>query len=450
MSISSFFWLNSLVKAIEHGHASHSQISHISQFGLRPMLYQQLNTLTEHDHKWLNIAKVLAKEDGEVALKLAKYYLAIKVQSKATKKNAKLWLSQAVRLNNPQARLMVAKIYIEEKKFSKAVKVLQPIKNQFSALKLLIEVSIYNGEKESTASYIQALKSLNLLGKNEELKAFNQKLDEYGITKSLTTKYTTKCLATIAPFATNLKNLSALEKLITSPKIALFQPYICFSPVKYISEVELDCYHDESEAIRCDESIWQHNEDLISQKSRFLAVLVDKGGANVNSGILYIDSHDNEEVFIHELAHLLGFIDEYPLPKNHIRCLNVQNSMFSHNISVLPRFYQGTKNTVRKEILKQLPWKKYILDSTLLINKTAKGWELGTTGESENTVGVFIAETCNEKDFVAVKPLNQRTAMRYFEEDFPNFYMQLLADEPSSFLMSSYQHNVTTALNAKK
>ena len=201
--------------------------------------------------------------------------------------------------------------------------------------------------------------------------------------------------------------------------------------------------HRKNEAIECNESIWQNKNGLTN--NRFVAVLVDEGGANVNSGILYIDSHDTEEVFFHELTHLLGFIDEYPLPKNHFRCSAVQKSMFSHNIAILPRLYQGSRKVVRQKILNQLPWGKYISSHTQLVSRTTEGWKLGTLDEELDTVGAFIAESCNEKNFVSIRALKQRTALRYFEEKFPDLYMLMLVDNPDKFLMPHFTHNVLQA-----
>ena len=36
-----------------------------------------------------------------------------------------------------------------------------------------------------------------------------------------------------------------------------------------------------------------------------------KGKANVHNGIMFIDRQDSYDVFINELAHFAGFIDEY-------------------------------------------------------------------------------------------------------------------------------------------
>jgi hypothetical protein len=445
LSISSFFWLNSLVVSVENGHASNSQLNHISQFGLRSILYQRFESLPDKDKKWVNIAKVLAKADGNIAFILAKYYL--KNQSD---REVELWLTQAIQLKHIEARLLLANIHLNNDKQDKAKKLLLPVKNDMFALKILIEIAIAEGEDSLITQYSQLIKTLNSVEKNNEYRYFYQKLQRYRVIKNVNIESTQTCEVTIAPYATSLKNLDYLEKLISSPILKPFRSFICFSPVKYISKKALNCLHTGDEAIRCDESIWNKEKGIISLNHRFLAVLVEKGGANVNSGILYLDSNDTEKVFLHELAHLLGFVDEYPLPKNHFRCIGVQESMFSHNIAVLPRFYQGTQEFVRQKILEQLPWAKYIDSSTPLVRKTPKGWMIGTTGGTRDTVGGFVAESCNGPDFVAIKPLNQRTAMRYFEERIPTLYLQLLSDNHRQFLMPSYIENVDVAAKQKK
>ena len=44
-----------------------------------------------------------------------------------------------------------------------------------------------------------------------------------------------------------------------------------------------------------------------------LVVVAEKGKANVNNGVMYLDLADSYSVFVHELAHFVGFIDEYPV-----------------------------------------------------------------------------------------------------------------------------------------
>jgi hypothetical protein len=448
MSVSSFFWSNSLVSAVENGHGTNSQLSHISQLGLKSMLYKRLNIYGKDDIRWQNIAKALAKTDSDVSFDLANYYINKNDESVETMRNIELWLLQAVRLGHLDAKVSLARIYVGNNQLLAAKKLLVPIKSDLSALMLLIEISLLKGKLKDIEYYSSLLYTMNTVNQKDEGKIFYEKLVKYGVIHipifETETETETDCLATIAPFAVNLDNLEYFDKLISSSNLSLLNPYLCFLPVKYVSKIELDCQHNKNEAIQCDESIWQNKNGL--NNNRFVAVLVDEGGANVNSGILYIDRHDTEEVFFHELTHFLGFIDEYPLAKNHFRCSSVQQAMFSHNIAILPRLYQGSRKVVRQQILNQLPWAKYISSQTRLISKTREGWMLGTLDEEVGTVGAFIAESCNEKEFVAIRALKQRTSLRYFEEEFPDLYLQMLMDNPDKFLMPHFTHNVLEAI----
>lgn len=443
----SFFWLTSLLTIVENGHVTRSQFSHIEHFGLKSMLYQRLDTYEQDDKKWQNIAKSLAKNDGEIAFKLANYHISKGLGSRAENRNIELWLIQAVRLGHHKAKIILARIYFDNNKLLAAEKILLPIQSQVQALTLLIEISLLKGELKEVAYYARMLDKRNVIDQKVENREFQQKLERYGVINSSTVETKIDCLVTIAPFATNISNIEYFEKLIASPNLKVLKPYICFSPVQYISKIELNCQHSQNEAIRCDESIWKNKKALINK--RFIAILTEKGGANVNSGILYIDSNDTEEVFFHELTHLLGFIDEYPLPKEHFRCSSVQKSMFSHNIAILPRLYQGSRKDIRDKLLDELPWGKYISSDTSLLAKTPEGWILGTHGEVPDTVGAYIAESCSDINFVAIRPLKQRTSLRYFEEKFPALYFKMLADNPNKFLMPHFTHNVLIAESEK-
>jgi hypothetical protein len=46
-----------------------------------------------------------------------------------------------------------------------------------------------------------------------------------------------------------------------------------------------------------------------------MAVFAEEGKANVNNGVMYLDQSDTYSVFVHELAHFAGFVDEYALPE---------------------------------------------------------------------------------------------------------------------------------------
>ena len=138
-------------------------------------------------------------------------------------------------------------------------------------------------------------------------------------------------------FATTLKGLKKVDKLIAAFNSHTLNPYFCFNTVRYIHESKLSCYHQKEHAIQCDESIWADVKQ--DEKTRYLGIMLPAGGANVNAGILYLDIEDNEQVFAHELSHLLGFVDEYALVKDHQQCRENQSAIFSHNISIFRKKY---------------------------------------------------------------------------------------------------------------
>jgi hypothetical protein len=139
--------------------------------------------------------------------------------------------------------------------------------------------------------------------------------------------------------------------------------------------------------------------------------------------------------------------------------------IFSHNIAIIPRLVYGHHAQVRERVLANIPWATLIKDDTPIINliKSVKGalplWEVGTPEEFSEEVGVFKAETCeynvNEslstsaKNSSAYKPLVKRTLLRTLTSEFPELYIKLLAMQPKTYLMPSYDYNIALAFYRK-
>jgi hypothetical protein len=81
--------------------------------------------------------------------------------------------------------------------------------------------------------------------------------------------------------------------------------------------------------------------------TRYIAIMLPKGGANVHFGMLYFDAKDSIDVIEHEISHLLGFVDEYPLGKGHSKCRTSQQQISAQNIAVLQNGYQGERSAIR-------------------------------------------------------------------------------------------------------
>lgn len=508
LSSSSFFLPAYLTDKLEKNNYNVSQFD----FALQKNYSVALN-IEEGKHKvgslrWLSINKKLAHYQSNSALKLGQWY-----KQKWYKKTilnepiedleqhhlyqAKMWLEQSISLGSTEASLLLAKLYYEDKKFILSREVLDKYNDRLTrknllgrALLLRIKLAIYFGDVEIVNQYIKDEMLFNSnrnselgrlyadiikygIGKTEQAQAELTKSDVKEIANGLVAMNATNktqeevlpCITSLQLFATSLEHLQHLEKLINEFKVQ--QPLsqlICLPTPRYVSKPLIKCEAKAQQAIVCNEAQWQNIPKDIN--SRHVGLMLEQGGANVYLGILYFDADDDSNVFSHEVSHLLGFIDEYPLSKNHQICQSEQSKPFSHNIAVLKPYYQGDKKKVRENILKHIPWADDIAITTPIItaeksitNLNQKRWRLGTPVSNKGEVGVFPAETCensfqinhdssNKSDVnnAAFKPLLQRTQLRYNESDFPKEYLNMIKKRPFIYLMPSYHYNIALAL----
>ncbi len=104
----------------------------------------------------------------------------------------------------------------------------------------------------------------------------------------------------------------------------------CFSEVVYVAN-QYSC-GDSSGLLKCN---WQN----ASQKTwpmgfDFIVMVSKQGAANVQGGIMHINSSHSYAVFLHELMHLNGFEDEYALPLNKQQWLCSQQGQVAPNLFI--------------------------------------------------------------------------------------------------------------------
>lgn len=461
LSSSSFFLPSYLSEVIKGKLASPEQIAYATHIGLKSAYQYQLDTFLEGSAQWLKFAKLLADNDQDLALRLGKIY-----QQNNQIDIAITWYQHAILSNNEQAQLALGQTYFSLENYELSKSYLTPIINNFNALIILINIAITQGDLGFIVKHLNKLKQDV---KGQELEEYINKyqiveslenrpiINSFDINNNGISKQNSKsrqCLANVQLYATNIANLKLLDTLVSQFSEHVLAPYFCFEPIRYIVEAKLECNHQPEEAIQCNESIWsQVNE---STDIRYIGIMLPKGGANVNTGIMYLDSQDTMQVFAHELSHLLGFVDEYPLPAQHEKCQKIQSEMFSHNIAVIDSFYQGKQKEVRAKVLSQLSWGDEIKNSTPILQATEKGWVVGTpidyftlrmTEEvDKDHIGVFNAITCKGTKLSAFKPINKITQLNYFEAEFPLAYINILNRKKEMFLMPSFDYNVAKSL----
>ena len=478
LSTSSFFLPDFLTHIIEENEHTASQLSFaLSRDNEAALLISLQQSKYGSDH-WQKLAKKLAKTNGKISYELADFLMNNKHQDDTVSlqsDQAILWYQQAIRLNYGKASIALAELFFRQDKPYEAQKLLAKFE--------VMTLSPYQRNGDSLAAIILLTKIAISIGNVELVKSLHKKFstllqtDEMGIsllsaiekyqilstvneTAGNSENYEAICPNSIQMFATNLIHLQHAESLVGQFKKQPLNDAVCFTPIRYIPLSFLSCSLSKKSAILCDESKFDKVAESIT--SRYIAVMLPKGGANVHFGVLYFDAQDNIDVVEHEISHLLGFIDEYPLVKGHVKCRASQEKIFSQNVTVLKTRYKGERSAIRAKVLKQIAWAEQVKESTPILHSNqlnlrdgrlqkSQYWQLGTPKGFEQDVGLFRAETCDsnsdtQQGFIsAFKPLSSRTKLQYNALEFPQEYITLIQQNSAQFLMPSFHYNIALA-----
>ena len=432
--LGSFFLVDSYRQKIIQATISSEQLSRLDSIEFFTNSTERLNKLltAENRSAWLHLAKLYAKKNADIAYQLGNYYL---IDGRIM--SAKIWLKESVRQHHQGAMLALANHYFKTKQYQESKSLVLPILENGAALVLLYKLAIQQGDTAFLAEHQETLSGL-------ENSDFYQELVNFSVFTAEKNKLNPQCNVSVQLFATNLNGLRHGTKLITQFQQHKLAPYICLLTPKYIPYELVNCQDNSHEKISCKANVWANRTDI---SSRYVGLIVEQGGANVDNGIMYIDQQDNVEVLAHELSHLIGFIDEYPLPSQHQKCQQNQQIPFSYNVVTLTESYFGERAEIRKQLLAKLPWASLIKDSTPILTKQDQGWKLTTPVEYLNEIGIFLARSCDKNaNIQSYKPYYHRTQLEYFELDFPQSYIDIMALAPNQYLMPSYHFNVSRDL----
>lgn len=125
-----------------------------------------------------------------------------------------------------------------------------------------------------------------------------------------------------------------------------------------------------------------------------LVVIADEGKANVYNGIMFLDLADTYDVFVHELAHFAGFVDEYPLSSGLAESTCVRDDA--------PNLIYASEG------------------SNLDLAELAKWFN------TAHPVRLSSSRTCNNHQNSAYKPVNEMTFMEFYDQgSIPDIYLTL-------------------------
>lgn len=452
----SFFLPQYLAYTLESNQYTENELLYALKLSLPTAYQQKIKDVQQGSSEWIIYTKLLAKTDARYALQLASFY-----QIEEEYEQSITWYKQAIALKQPKALIKLSELYISLGEYDEAKNILIQIQHEASVTEMLFYIAVTQGDIQ----FIE--KNITHLNNNVD-NSFIEKLIKYKVIKPPLLKENTlknnidfhfnesnmhACKNSIQLLATTIENLNKLTVLINKVKGHPLADLFCFNTPRYIPITTLNCTTKKDKPIQCNEFVFGDITPEID--TRYIGLMLEQGGANVNNGILYMDELDDVDVFTHELAHLIGFIDEYELPYNHTVCKSSQTYPFSHNIAVIPEYYEGEKSNVLNQVLKQIPWAKHINSETPIIHQVGNKWKVGTplsykpTSQhfsSNNTIGLYHANTCNKQETIAFKAVNIITQLHYYEEEFPEFYAKIVHQEATRFLMPSYHYNIAKEL----
>ncbi|WP_438865024.1 sel1 repeat family protein [Neptunicella sp.] len=272
--------------------------------------------------------------------------------------------------------------------------------NADSAL-LLAEQKWQQGDQPQFKFYLLQAKRLGSVKADAYLNAFQQRNVMYSQTTN-----SNHCQQDIMLIATSLDSLLQAHKFKQKyHQDSHFNALpICLGKIKMFTNKQLDCADNwlGTQRLGCDEN--QLAVRLQGERFSHLVIFARQGKANVKNGIMYLDRQDSYQVFIHELAHFAGFVDEYPLSRH------------------LAKQFCAMGKTI----------------PNLLIEKNSQPLTLPKRWGDMDKSQLALARTCDNSEYQAYKPIEDFTFMEFYDQGvIPPLYLTLWQQqlaEPSQML----------------
>nr|WP_136252471.1 sel1 repeat family protein [Ningiella ruwaisensis] len=176
---------------------------------------------------------------------------------------------------------------------------------------------------------------------------------------------------------------------------------ICINDIAWLAPDVLNCItHEANNRISC-------NLDALTKIKKYpdfthLVVFAPQGKAYVQRGVMYLDQADEYSVFIHELAHFAGFVDEYALSTQlaEMHCTNSD----APNLLV-QAFSQENVN----------------MSTSLMAHSKHQLWQ-----ELEGSLSLAPSRTCSNANVQSYKPSADITFLEHHDTQYiPDIYISL-------------------------
>lgn len=251
--------------------------------------------------------------------------------------------------------------------------------------------------------------------------------------------FTPQCAQQLQFVATSLDSaVQASRFKQTFSKDARFSKLpICINSIIWLKPNELNCQLVEHRQ-RCDFNAVVSK--TFAPNYTHLVLFLPSGTAYVQHGLMHLDQADTYSVFVHELAHFVGFLDEYAilpqLAKQYCYHTNAPNLLLGEEIYQSPTFAN---------------WQNY---ASMLPHNEGLEEQRVPSPELTAQSGLALSEsrTCAKLGIKAYKPSNSITFLEHHDtEHIPPIYLLMwkdrLNDDFHRVAVEEHFYNVSMDMN---
>nr|WP_297349016.1 sel1 repeat family protein [uncultured Glaciecola sp.] len=358
----------------------------------------------------------------------------------------RMWMQQSAEAGYEPAIISMAKFIFESEDNSEAIIWLKKAA-EFDASSAFKLANLYwnEGKTESAEIYFDKAAKQDFASAKIALQVIRQHKMEPLLSLLTVPVQGPNCAQTIQFVATTLVSFiqaSAFQDQFEKDKRLADLP-LCVLPPIWLQKDSLACSNNFKNEARLGCDLYPLSQLKTPLSFTHMIIFAEQGKANVNNGVMFLDQSDKYSVFVHELAHFAGFVDEYALPDDLANYHCGKNAAPNLLLLPLPEVLlkrggaldrEGeikTQNTLAVSKLSineetQLSATKAI-KSRYLPSARENNWQRALDAHNELQVlesntpvlhHIARSRTCKNTEYESFKPTQQMTFLEY--HDVPN------------------------------
>ena len=208
---------------------------------------------------------------------------------------------------------------------------------------------------------------------------------------------------------------------------------ICINEPIWVNSKQLTCHHHAINKNRITCEVGKLANYFQPGDFTHLVVFTEQGKANVNNGIMYLDLADQYSVFVHELAHFAGFVDEYPVSEKLAEHVCNPQQVHPNILVQAPVAQEEATEEVLQEITEGIKEAKV----------EQKPLDLSYWQQFGESLALSKSRTCNNHPNQSYKLSSRLTFMEFHDQQhIPPLYLKIWKDR-----LNAPEHLVPASLN---